>query len=359
MPPPSGAKWCTPCPKPFSDHVYKTVQGVDVPLRIWPAENPSDEPLPWLLWIHGGGWAGGYHTRMVGWVHPAFHGRQYHIVSVGYRLIPHVGFNEQVEDLVDSFKWCREHLPTMISVDLERYAVAGDSAGGYFSSLSPHIFSPAPKAIINIYGPTNFTGPWANPTPLSPEELDAAFSKIEFLDSDRKREQLDAYWAERDPSKAMTVAPWWWEFDIPQGEHEAYHGVTSVNRGDEERLVMDVYRWVAATRTRITNWFRKEDFNSQEEYDKFVRKASPLFGITKDHPPTFILHGTADTAVPIEQNYVYEKTLKEAGVPVNSRYDEGGEHSFDARILDEKSEDWQMYIVPAMDFIDQHVKRSR
>ena len=51
------------CPEPFSDHVYKTAHGVDVGLRIWPAE--VDHDAPWVFWIHGGGWAGGYHQRMV------------------------------------------------------------------------------------------------------------------------------------------------------------------------------------------------------------------------------------------------------------------------------------------------------
>ena len=56
------AKWYTPCPEPYSDHIYKTAHGVDVGLRVWPAEVEDD--APWLFWIHGGGWAGGYHHRM-------------------------------------------------------------------------------------------------------------------------------------------------------------------------------------------------------------------------------------------------------------------------------------------------------
>jgi hypothetical protein len=45
-----------PCPPGFSGHVYKVAQGVEISLRIWPAsETKTDEPAPWLLWVHGGG----------------------------------------------------------------------------------------------------------------------------------------------------------------------------------------------------------------------------------------------------------------------------------------------------------------
>jgi len=42
------------CPTPFSDHVYKTAHGVEVPLRVWPA-TAGEGRRPWLLWFHGGG----------------------------------------------------------------------------------------------------------------------------------------------------------------------------------------------------------------------------------------------------------------------------------------------------------------
>jgi hypothetical protein len=45
--------------------------------------------------------------------------------------------------------------------------------------------------------------------------------------------------------------------------------------------------------------------------------------------PTFILHGTVDTAVPVQQSYAFEKRLKEVGVPVGARYAPGAEHSFE------------------------------
>lgn len=42
-----------PLPQPTSEHVYRTVAGVDVPLRIWPSLKKGRRP--WVFWIHGGG----------------------------------------------------------------------------------------------------------------------------------------------------------------------------------------------------------------------------------------------------------------------------------------------------------------
>ena len=50
------------------------------------------------------------------------------------------------------------------------------------------------------------------------------------------------------------------------------------------------------------------------------------------YPPTFILHGTNDHAVPVEQSYGFEKRLKELGVKVGARYCPGGEHCFENKI---------------------------
>lgn len=36
-----------------SEHVYREVDGVGVPLRIWPAAKAGRRP--WVFWIHGGG----------------------------------------------------------------------------------------------------------------------------------------------------------------------------------------------------------------------------------------------------------------------------------------------------------------
>ena len=59
------------------------------------------------------------------------------------------------------------------------------------------------------------------------------------------------------------------------------------------------------------------------------RSLFPQFGVNSNWPPTFLLHGTNDTAVPIAESRHMQALLRKAGVPVELREFEGKEHSFD------------------------------
>ena len=60
--------------------------------------------------------------------------------------------------------------------------------------------------------------------------------------------------------------------------------------------------------------------------------ASPLHHVTKDDPPTLILHGTIDDLVPIGQSDTLAKKLAEVGVPcVYDKY-EGWPHTMDLSV---------------------------
>jgi dipeptidyl aminopeptidase/acylaminoacyl peptidase len=55
---------------------------------------------------------------------------------------------------------------------------------------------------------------------------------------------------------------------------------------------------------------------------------TPSDHIRPDSPPTFLLHGTADTTVPVEQSTSLAKTLTEQRVPHELMLVEGGHHDF-------------------------------
>ncbi len=55
----------------------------------------------------------------------------------------------------------------------------------------------------------------------------------------------------------------------------------------------------------------------------------PQLRITSDWPPTVLCHGTADTAVPVEESRMLGRSLANAGIPVKVFEFEGEEHSFD------------------------------
>ena len=171
--------------------------------------------------------------------------------------------------------------------------------------------------------------------PVDPAQEAEEVKKINMLLPGRDIKDYHAYWDDRDPSKALTIAPWWWDFDVPVETLRSYMGLPDYTPGEREKMVMDVFRWVGITKTLTKVWLRYETFSSMEDFKTFAKSLSPLFKLDevgKNHPATFILHGTADQAVPIHQSHAYEKKLREIGIPVQAIYADKGEHSFDATI---------------------------
>ena len=56
------------------------------------------------------------------------------------------------------------------------------------------------------------------------------------------------------------------------------------------------------------------------------RQISPVYHVTADDPPTFIIHGDKDSAVPIQQSELLISKLREAGVPAELRVRQGANH---------------------------------
>jgi acetyl esterase/lipase len=54
--------------------------------------------------------------------------------------------------------------------------------------------------------------------------------------------------------------------------------------------------------------------------------ASPINYVSKDDPPTLLVHGDADRTVPFNQSELMEAALRKAGVPVKLIRIEGGDH---------------------------------
>jgi acetyl esterase/lipase len=56
------------------------------------------------------------------------------------------------------------------------------------------------------------------------------------------------------------------------------------------------------------------------------RQISPVYHVSADDPPTFIIHGDADTAVPIQQSEQLVAKLREVGVPAELWVRKGAGH---------------------------------
>ena len=67
-----------------------------------------------------------------------------------------------------------------------------------------------------------------------------------------------------------------------------------------------------------------------DEAPELYKRASPMTYLTKNDPPTLILHGTIDDVVPVEQSDRLAARLKELGIPVVYDRLEGWPHTMDA-----------------------------
>jgi acetyl esterase/lipase len=66
-----------------------------------------------------------------------------------------------------------------------------------------------------------------------------------------------------------------------------------------------------------------------DEAPELYRQASPILQLTRDDPPTLIMHGTIDELVPIEQSDRLAKKLEELGIPCTYDRIEGWPHTMD------------------------------
>jgi len=108
------------------DFTLPARDGFDLPVRLYA---PSEEPLPVLVYLHGGGFTiGSIATHDVLCRHLS-HLAHCAVLSVGYRLAPEHRFPVAFEDAWDAVKWVAHRGEEKV-LDTTRIAVGGDSAGG-------------------------------------------------------------------------------------------------------------------------------------------------------------------------------------------------------------------------------------
>jgi dipeptidyl aminopeptidase/acylaminoacyl peptidase len=62
--------------------------------------------------------------------------------------------------------------------------------------------------------------------------------------------------------------------------------------------------------------------------EEITRQISPVYHVTSDDPPTFIIHGDKDTLVPLQQSELIVDKLKKAGVDARLVIKKGAGHGW-------------------------------
>ncbi|WVR09786.1 hypothetical protein IAU60_006862 [Kwoniella sp. DSM 27419] len=341
--------WMHEAPRPFSDHTYKVDHGVKCDLRVFPAEVSS--PSPFILYLHGGAFCAGKHHTPNAWVIPALRPKGFHVVSIAYRFAPHASLTDQVQDGVDAYAWCRESLPEILGkdkVDVDRYTLMGESAGASIITLMPFKLSPAPRAIVDIYGPSDFLDPAMNDdTPPSAVE-------IQPLSGEFPEDEVAAAVSNRDLRKAMTLCPF--DFDVPVETYRKLWALPDYEYTKEQRFQYDVKRYIRTHKLLFKVISRYEECKTPEEYTERRRNLSPLWLLddNPNYPPTVILHGEDDKVVGVKHARDLTKKLQKIGIDCIELIEPGEGHEFDNKYTGPDVPGWDTYITPIVDFLVKH-----
>ena len=142
----------------------------------------SEQPLPTIIWIHGGGWRNG--DKRGGPALPLV-ADGYAVACINYRLSQHAKFPAQIEDCKAAIRWLRAHAKEY-NLDPDRFGVWGASAGGHLVALvgtsgdvkelagqtDDEQVSSRVQCVVDFFGPTDLTKMGGmHDRPDSPEAL--------------------------------------------------------------------------------------------------------------------------------------------------------------------------------------------
>ena len=330
----SGDMALLPCGSGFTDHEFQSASGTELAVRVWPANVSA--PAPFVLWTHGGGFIGGCHFTPRPWLDPGFRQRGYHLVSHNYRLAPQASIEQQLADCLESVDWCRRHLPHLLGadkVDVDRYVLCGESAGGHLVTfMALHLPDPQPRAVVDIYGVTDFVAMKDLDKEQAPEEWNGEFAT----------QELEDFLGDRDSDNILTDALSWAEMKLfTEAQLSRYWG-SDIKYEKRIRLQSELHNWRSQHPKGVALLIRAlmhpERFDDKSGLEQETRSVSPLHVLRErqqqgnaHYPPTAFLHGTVDVDVPLKQSQDMAQILKELGVPTIECYEEGQTHVFDQK----------------------------
>lgn len=167
--------------------------GGEIPIRAYrpstPVYQPSKQPVPVLVWLHGGGWMVGSPDS-----HDALCRRLANragcvVVSVHYRLAPEHPFPAALDDALAAVGWVADHADE-IGGDASRLAVGGDSSGASIAaSVARHRLDVRLQVLVY---------------PATDAAMDTAsherYASGYYLERDEMRSSWDSYLAGADPA---------------------------------------------------------------------------------------------------------------------------------------------------------------
>ncbi len=232
--------------------------------------------LPVIIWIHGGGWEMGTKD---GCPAAALVPHGYAAVSISYRFSQVAPYPAQIHDCKGAVRWVRAHAKEY-GLDPDRIGVWGASAGGHLVALLG-----TSAGVKELEGDTGGN-----------------------LDQSSRVQAVCDWFGPTDIIRLCRM-------DLPDGAGEGLHPATPEKK--PARAQHSTPRVIA-----------KLLGGELPEKNDVARSASPIAFVDKSDAPFLIMHGDADTLVPLEQSQLLEKALKDASVPAELHVVKGGGHGF-------------------------------
>lgn len=148
------------------DIEFGRVDGIPLMLDMYIPDTPVVEPMPVVVFIHGGGWQNGdkYPSRVESLARRGFLG-----ISINYRLSGVATFPAAVEDCKCAIRWVRAHAEKY-GADPDKIGIWGGSAGGHLvmflgcadksagfeGNSGWGAYSSRVQAVCSYFGPSDF-----------------------------------------------------------------------------------------------------------------------------------------------------------------------------------------------------------
>ena len=203
-----------------------------VGIRIFNPPQLTNEPVPVMVYYHGGGWSVGSSGTVDALCSGFSEDLNHIVISVDYRLAPEHQYPAAADDAVDSFLWLKNNV-SHYGGDENNVYVAGDSAGGNLAAVvSQQTVKnglPAPSAQVLIYPATDLRNctlthhTQAEGLPLCGKTINWFVGM--YIGCDTHKQEIKASprlaegeWLEKLPPAIITTAG----FDVLRDEGEAY-----------------------------------------------------------------------------------------------------------------------------------------
>jgi len=254
------------------DVIYGRKFGTALTLDVFtPKENANGAAI---VWVVSGGWYSGHEAVNAGAIGEYLR-RGYTVFAVVHGSQPKFTIPEVLEDMHRSVRFIRSRAE-QYQIDPNRIGITGGSAGGHLSLMQ---------------GTAGTLG--------SPDAKDPV---------DRLSSRVQAVACFFPPTDFLNYGK--------PGENALGRGVLK-----DFRAPFDFHEFDNATRAFVP-------IIDEERILTIGRSISPVNHVSKDDPPTLIIHGDADLLVPIQQAELILEALKAEGVPTELVVKKGLAHGW-------------------------------